>query len=212
VSVSSLLPLLGVSILVFLLGAGCFAHTPVEADQASTVLPEKDDGLPEAKMAFLGVTPEQWETRVRAECEQEPAGDACSKLFDRAADRFRWDVNIDEAPGLLVHACAQDHRLSCKALELLQSPSLDNAGALAQLGCPRPFEGKGCYATAFLLSHSCNEKKEVASCLALAYLFAKSEPPDVVWLNHYRVLACAYGGFCDYRRPTAPSQHVQGAE
>jgi len=205
-----LLPLLA-ALAVAGLGAGCFAHAPAGGG-SSELRDPPDDGLPDSKMVFLGETPAQWEAAARVECEKAPGGSGCADEFERAADRIRWGVNGDDAPGLLVHACEQGHRPSCAAVNLLQSPSLDNAGALAQVGCPRPFESKLCYATASLLSHSCNDKKQVAGCLALAYLFARSEPPNLVWMNHYKALACAYGNFCNYERPPAPSQHAEGAE
>jgi hypothetical protein len=163
-------------------------------------------------MVFLGLTPDQWEAVARSDCEKNPTGEGCSRLFIRAADRIRWGVNSEDAPGLLVHACEQGHRPSCAALDLLQSPSLDNAGALANIACPRPFGSNQCYAAAEFLSHSCNDKKQVAGCLALAYLFARAEPPNLVWVDHYKALACAYGNFCNYERPASPSQHAGSAE
>lgn len=209
--VSSLsLPLATAGIAVWL-GAGCLGHAPT-FPSASSLREPPDDGLPDSKMVFLGMTPEKWEEAARADCERDPAGKGCSKLFERAADRIRWGVNSDDAQGLLVHACEQGHRPSCAALDLFRSPSLDNAGAFAWSGCPRPFQSNLCYATASLLSHACNDRKQVAGCLALAYLFARSEPPDVVWMNHYKDLACLHGGFCNFERPASSSQHAEAAE
>lgn len=210
----SLLPILASLSLGASLGSGCFAHTPAEADYASIALPTKDDGLPESKMAFLGVTPDQWEARVRNECENEPTGDACSRLFTRAADRFRWAVNIDDAPGLLVRACAQGHRPSCAGLKLLEAATVTNAAELAASGCPNPFKDEECYSTAWLLSYACNEKKQAAACLALADLFAKTEgePGNDIWVARYRARACAYGGFCAHEKQEAAPAHARGAE
>lgn len=195
------------------LSAGCFAHTPADPEE-SPALPERpDDGLPDSKMVFLGLPPSQWERVARFDCERDPAGNGCSRLFIRAADRIRWGDNSDEAPGLLVHACTQGHRPSCAAVDLLQFPSLDNAEALVRAACPRPFRSNQCDAAAALLSHSCNDKRQVAGCLSLAHLFAKAEPPDVVWMNRYKTLACAYGGFCDdVREEAAPPQHARSAD
>lgn len=178
------------------LSAGCLAHAPAEPDEERAPPESPSDGLPDSKMAFLGVTPEQWEARARRECEQDPAGNGCSKLFERAADRLRWKVGSDDAAGLLVHACQQGHRLSCAAVELLKGATLDHVEELARLACRRRLRSNECYGAASMFAHSCNEKRQAASCLALADFFTLAEPQRPYWASRYQMLACAYGGFC----------------
>lgn len=178
------------------LSAGCFAHAPAEPEENPSPPESPSDGLPDSKMAFLGVTPEQWEARARRECEQDPAGNGCSKLFERAADRLRWNIGSEDAPGLLVHACAQGHRLSCAAVDLLKGATLDHVEELARLACRRRLRSNECYGAASLFAHSCNQKRQAASCLALADFFMLAEPQRPHWASRYQMLACAYGGFC----------------
>lgn len=99
--------------------------------------------------------------------------------------------------------------MSCAAVELLKSPKLEHAEALAKSGCLEGMTGENCHATASLLAHSCNEKHS-ASCLTLAELFEKAKEPDSVWASHYHHLSCLHGGFC---APAAPSGgHTRAAE
>jgi hypothetical protein len=158
-------------------------------------------------MVFVGLPPDKWELWTQDKCAQDPAGSGCSALFERAADRIRRHVDIDDAPGLLVLPCAQGHRPSCAALALLQSASLESTAALARVCLPKPFTSNECYAAASLLSYSCNEKRQAVSCLALAVLFCNADPPDFPWAHRYRVRACIYGGFC--RDPTEEAPHEQ---
>jgi hypothetical protein len=192
--------------------AGCSALASGTIDEPPTPEPSLDDGLPESHMVFLGITPDRWEVLVRSECEEDPAGNGCSKLFVRAADRIRWGVKREDAPELLIPACTQGHRPSCAALDLLQSPTLDTASTMARIGCPKPMMGNECGAAADLLAYSCNEKRQAVSCLALADLFAKAAEPDPVWTNRYRARACAYGGFCSYQLAEAPAEHAAAPE
>lgn len=176
------------------LSAGCFAHTPAPSD-GPTELPDLDDGLIDSKMVFL-MPPEKWEALKRADCESNPAGGGCQSLFVRAADRLRWGVRTDDAPGLVVHACSQGHALSCAAVDLLTMASFDNSEKLAQLGCPTPIKGEDCYASAELLAYACNTRRQAPACVVLADLFAKAEQPDPTWARRYRERACIYGGLC----------------
>ncbi len=211
----SAVPRLAIFLLGTLLGGtGCLALSPA-AREPSVLRPPPEDGLPDCKMAFLGMTPEEWESLARDRCSRNPAGAGCLDLFDRAADRIRWNVDRDEAGGLLVHACEQGHRPSCAAIEVLQTPTLTNTAALAQIACPRPLENEECISAAWLLSYSCNEKKQAVSCLTLADLFTKARQPDPVWANRYMERACKYGGFCPYSEAQAaepPARQDQAAE
>lgn len=186
----SLLPL----VTALILGPGCFAHSPAPSE-SPTELPDLDDGLIDSKMVFL-MPPEKWEALKRADCEGNPAGGGCQSLFVRTADRLRWGVRTDDAPGLVVHACTQGHALSCATVDLLTTASFDNSEKLAQLGCPTPIKGEDCYASAELLAYACNTRRQAPACAVLADLFAKAEQPDPTWARRYRERACTYGGFC----------------
>jgi hypothetical protein len=193
------------------LGAGCFAHVPVQPAESPALFSAPEDGLAAIKMAFL-MPPDQWEELAQLECETDPAGEGCPKLFARAAERLRWGVGADDAPALLTQACAQGHPLSCASVELLKSANLENATALARLGCPTAFSDETCHSAASLLAHSCHEQRQAHSCLVLAGLFAAAEPPNPVWTQHYRVRACAFGGLCDSPAEPPSRQPVQRAD
>lgn len=186
---------------------GCFAHSPANSESLAE-LPDLDDGLFDSKMVFL-MPPDRWEALKRTECETDPAGGGCRSLFMRTADELRWGVRTDDAPGLVVHACAQGHSLSCAAVDLITSASFDNTEKLVRLGCPTPMKGQDCYATAELLAYACNTRRQAPACVALADLFANAEQPDPTWARRYRERACFYGGFCQpttnvaSREPTA---------
>src|SRR5579883_1918764 len=83
---AALFPKLGAVSLGLCLFTGCLAMTQAATDEPPTSEITLDDGLPESSMAFLGITPDKWEALARTECEQDPGGSGCPKLFHRAAD------------------------------------------------------------------------------------------------------------------------------
>ena len=176
------------------LATGCFAHSP-PASETTAEVPDLDDGLSDSRMVFL-MPPDKWEALKRSECESDPAGGGCQSLFVRAAHRLRWGVRSDDAPGLVVHACAQGHSLSCAAVDLLTVASADHSDQLVRLGCPAPMKGEDCHATAAMLAYACNTRRQAPACVALADLFAQAEEPDLTWARRYRERACTHGGLC----------------
>jgi hypothetical protein len=181
-----------------LVATGCFAHAPdpnLDEQALSPVAPTLNDGLPAFFLGFFG-GPEAFEKLNRADCEREPASEACMRLFQLAADRYRYGRKLEDAVGLIVHACNQNHALSCAAVELVRTVSNDSVAALIKLGCTR--EGSdNCHATASLLSYSCNQLRKPPACAGLADLFGRdSDFRDPVWAQQYRKRACIYGGPC----------------
>lgn len=192
------------AIAVFGVGGGCFSAASINNDSPPE-RQERNDGLPESRMVFL-MPPDRWELLQRSKCEKEPAGDGCRNLFTRTANRLRWGVNAEDAPGLVVHACAQGHEPSCAAVELIRYQSLAGSQALAKVACPTPFKNEDCYAAAEILAYFCNERRQASPCSVLADLFENAEQPDLAWVGHYRKKACVYGGPCDLTTNVATRQ------
>lgn len=113
---------------------------------------------------------------------------------------------MDDAPGLVVHACAQGHALSCAAVDLITVASPEHSETLARLGCPAPMKGSDCFATSALLAYACNTRRQAPACVVLADLFARAEEPDPTWARRYRERACTHGGICQ------PSTNVASRE
>ena len=181
-----------------LVATGSFAHAPdpnLDEQALSPVAPTLNDGLPDFFLGFLG-GPEAFEKLNRADCERDPASEACVRLFQLAADRYRYGRKLEDAVGLIVHACNQNHAPSCAAVELIRTVSANSVAALLKEGCTR--EGSdNCHATASLLSYACNQLRKPAACAGLAELFAQDrELQDPAWAQQYRKRACIYGGAC----------------